>query len=753
MSSEIYAPDHIGRVHIDAPDEVLAGSMQTLRVVYTAGRFGIDDQGGIRLLLRFAADFGRPQMERANAPNYVTAHASNGAVLRVVYESSAGVRPWYRMLRVEVARLFLREGDTITVTLGDRSEGSAGMRVQTCAEPTFEVRVQANPFGTNLYADVPGGKTIAVVPGQPVRWSAIGPTLVAVGAPFRLALKAEDACGNPTVATHGSLRLVARGPLRGVPESVSIDSDRHPLRIDGLYASEAGDIGIDLYDADGRQVGCANAIRAQAAPDHAHFWGDFHAQSEETIGTNSARDYFTFARDRAFVDFVGHQGNDFQITNAFWAELNALTREFNDEGRFVTIPGYEWSGVTGLGGDRNVNFYREGAAIRRSSHALVDDTGDIATDCNHADDLFRALRESGEECFIFAHIGGRYADLGVAHDGVLERSVEIHSAWGTFEWLLHDAFDLGYRVGVVCNSDDHKGRPGASHPGASVFGAYGGLTCLLMPALTRRAIFDAVRARHHFGTTGQRLFLSVGMHFEGAAQRFDDDPSLGAAGSQPVAHAIMGDIVRVGVDTRARVSLSVAADSPILKVELRAGKRTIETIRPYAASDLGARLRVMWEGAEVRGRGRMTGWDGTLELTRAAAHAIVPFNFWHLEKSARLEHATRVSWESVTTGNFAGFDLMLDPARSDADGSLAIRTAQASLTAPLAQIGIDGLHVEAGGLGKRLSVFRLPDRNTATTLDVTREIDVAEHGDTPVYVCVTLENGHQAWSSPIYLFR
>jgi hypothetical protein len=72
---------------------------------------------------------------------------------------------------------------------------------------------------------------------------------------------------------------------------------------------------------------------------------------------------------------------------------------------------------------------------------------------------------------------------------------------------------------------------------------------------------------------------------------------------------------------------------------------------------------------------------------------------------------------------------------------------------PLAQIGIDGLHVEAGGLGKRLSVFRLPDRNTATTLDVTREIDVAEHGDTPVYVCLTLENVHQAWSSPIYLFR
>ena len=55
--------------------------------------------------------------------------------------------------------------------------------------------------------------------------------------------------------------------------------------------------------------------------------------------------------------------------------------------------------------------------------------------------------------------------------------MEVHSAWGTFEWLLTDGFALGHRCGVVCNSDGHKGRPGASYPGASMFGAYGGLTC------------------------------------------------------------------------------------------------------------------------------------------------------------------------------------------------------------------------------------------------------------------------------------
>jgi hypothetical protein len=754
MSTDIYAPHEIGRVEVDAPDAMVAGSMATIRVIYTAGKFGLDDQGGIRLLLRFASDFGRPQLERPNAPNYVSAVASNGATLVTTYDSIAGVRPWFKVLSVRIMKQFLREGDTITVTLGERSEGSAGMRIQTSAEPTFEVRVQANPFGTNVYADVPGGKTISVVAGEPVLWKGIWPTMIRVREPFWLAIKAEDACGNPTTATATAaariLRLRPSRPVHGLPATVHIGVGDHPFVIEALSVVEPGDIELDLFDESGACVGSANLMRVVEGVAHRHFWGDFHAQSEETIGTNSARDYFLFARDQAFVDFVGHQGNDFQISNAFWEELNRLTREFNNEGRFVTIPGYEWSGVTGLGGDRNINFKREGVQIRRSSHALVEDVSDIETDCNHASDLFRALRASGEECFAFAHIGGRYADLSVAHDGVIEKSVEIHSAWGTFEWLLYDAFDLNYRVGVVCNSDDHKGRPGASHPGASIFGAYGGLTCLLTSTLTRDTIFDVVRKRHHYGTTGARIFLAVNAAFDGPAARFDDDPALGPTQSSPVSVAAMGDIVQLGPRTGASVSVSVAAATPILKVELRIGKEVVETIRPFGKQDLGRRYRVMWEGAEVRGRGRMTEWDGSLQLKGNAIHSIEPFNFWHLEKAARLESPECVSWESVTTGNFAGFDLMLGEADA---GELRITTAQAQLSTAISAIDQDGVHVDAGGIRKRLSVFRLPDANPAKTLDFDRRIALHEVGDTPVYVCVTLENGHQAWSSPIYLFK
>lgn len=736
-----------GTVSLEAPDRVVAGSMASIRLTYTAGMFGIDDQGSLKFALRFAGDAGRPQFDRPGAPNYVTAQATNGAELALSYDQHGHVRPWFKAIVVRVVKRFLAQGDQITLTLGDRRDGSAGWRVQTLREPRFGIRAFVNPFGTGRYVEVPVGKTIDVTPGAPVAWKLILPTLRTTEQSFRLCIKAEDRCGNPTDAPHQEFTLRASRPVRRLPARVR--TDRGPCVIDDLTVDTPGNVEISLLDAAGQLMGVSNPLRIVEHAHLIHYWADFHAQSEETIGTNSAHDYFVFARDRAFLDIVGHQGNDFQITNEFWHELNRLTARFNQPGRFVTLPGYEWSGVTPLGGDRNIFFAEEGRPIRRSSHALVDDTSDIDSDCNHAADLFRTLRDAGERCVAFAHVGGRYADLRVAHDGTIEKSVEIHSAWGTFEWLLFDAFELGHRVGIVCNSDDHKGRPGASHPGASIFGAYGGLTCLWLPSLTREAVLDCLRTRRHYGTTGDRLYLDVRARFDGAAEIFVDDPALRPTRSEAVDEAMMGDIVRTG---GAALTLKVVArsPSPIERVELRVGAQTIETLRPYTAGELGSRLRVIWEGAEYRGRGRMTTWDGELTLHGNRILQATPVNFWHLEKELTRCSDQRLTWQSVTTGNFAGVDLMLASPR---EGQMAIRTPHAELSLNIADIGLEDVAVDAGGLARRLRVSRLPDENPHRSFIFKREIPLRPAGDTPVYVRVTQENGHCAWSSPIYAFR
>ena len=624
--------------------------MATVRITYTAGKFGIDDQGSVRFLLRFASDAGRPQFDRPGAPNYCTATASNGSTLLLEYHPRGAFRPWFKAIRVNVMRDALREGDTITLVLGDRSQGGAGWRTSTMREERFELRTQVDPFGTVVYGDVAGDSSIDLLPGEPARLEARR----ADAAPRRRAVRAAPARRRRLRQPGGGaerplLARIRHADRRPAAAGRSRRRRQHPRRRAAHRHARAR-----------RASACApptarrspSRTRSSSAPSCSARPGGATSTpraKRRSAPTAPAR-YFEFARDSAFCDFVGHQGNDFQISNEFWAELNRLYREFHAPHRFVTLPGYEYSPMTHLGGDRNIFFFDEGRPIRRSSHALVEDLADIDTDCNHVLELFAALREAKERVFAFAHVGGRYADLHAGHDVEIERSVEVHSAWGTFEWLLFDAFELGYRVGVVCNSDDHKGRPGASHPGASIFGAYGGLSCLYLDDLTRESIWSCMQARHHYGTTGERLHLEVDADLPEGSRRYAVDPKLDAAAAgEPVRTAMMGDIVAVSA-TKVRVRIRIESPSPIERVDLRCGARTLETIRPYGSEALGRRVRVVWEGAEYRGRGRMTTWDGTLRVSGNDIESFTPINFWHLDKKLERRGEDTLAWESVTTG-------------------------------------------------------------------------------------------------------
>src|SRR5260221_3811164 len=285
------------------------------------------------------------------------------------------------------------------------------------------------------------------------------------------------------------------------------------------------------------------------------------------------------------------------------------------------FPGYEWSGNTGLGGDRNVMFMHEGRQIHRSHHALVTDLSDVETDANSAEDLFDALK--GEDCVVFAHIGGRYDDIKMAHDARIERAVEVHSDCGTCEWLLQDAFEQGYRVGILANSDGHKGRHGASHPGASLFGAYGGLSCLLATGLTRPALFEALRKRHHYATTGCRAILDTAVRFDTPAELYGDDPAMGGAVVARVDRAMMGDILRTG-DAAVAFTGEIVGSAPIERIQPPNPLSGPETILPYAAEQRGSRIRIVWEGAEDRGRRRQAIWGGRAVVTGNRIERIIP---------------------------------------------------------------------------------------------------------------------------------
>src|SRR3546814_1219180 len=64
-----------GHATLDPAGAFEARSIQTFRLVYTVGRYGVDDTGGIRVVFRFVGDQGDLQMDRPSDYNYVSARS------------------------------------------------------------------------------------------------------------------------------------------------------------------------------------------------------------------------------------------------------------------------------------------------------------------------------------------------------------------------------------------------------------------------------------------------------------------------------------------------------------------------------------------------------------------------------------------------------------------------------------------------------------------------------------------------------
>lgn len=745
----------LGTAVLDKTGEFEAGSYQSFTLTYTAGRFGIDDSGSLRIVFRFATDQSNPQFLGPTAPGFTEVEASNNAVLEARFDPKGNIRPWDRTLQIKIVKGFMKEGDTITVRFGVTDQGSPGMRLQTFCEKRFEFRVLVDLIATYNFQPLAVQPAIAIVPGAAETWVAVVPTTCETDKPFTLRIKAEDSWGNPTNKAQARLYPKANGAVQNLPEHIDIVTGNFVHEITGLVVSDEGVFDIGIFTADGALLTQSNPAVASAAPELKHYWGDLHGQSDETLGTNSAADYFAFGRDLAFLDACAHQGNDFQMTETFWQDLNKVTAHFNEAGHYVTLPGYEWSGNTALGGDRNVYFPVEGRVMRRSSHALIESQHDIDTDCHTAVELFQSFAKHKEwDVICFAHCGGRYADISMAHDGRFEKSVEVHSAWGTFEWLVQDAFRNGYRVGIIGNSDGHKGRPGASYPGAGWFGAVGGLTCFIMPDLSRDALIDCIKSRHHYATNGGpsgRILMDLNVTFDQPGTVYQDDPALfGDNRGAICSHAMMGDIVHLPSGDL-QLSLTVTAASPIRRIDLFNGLDHIECHRPYSEDELGNRIGVVWEGAEYRGRFRAVPWDGSARFDMAKVTSTQTVNFFNRDKTLDDRDVSVLKWQSVTTGNFAGFIAVL---QDGTKGSIEVDTPLIKETIALDQIGLEDTVLDASAtLPRALRLFRLPDENPNTSVTFEQRLSPVAGRDNPYYVRVTLEDGTQAWSSPVYILR
>jgi hypothetical protein len=247
---------------------------------------------------------------------------------------------------------------------------------------------------------------------------------------------------------------------------------------------------------------------------------------------------------------------------------------------------------------------------------------------------------------------------------------------------------------------------------------------VLAPELTRQAVFDALRARRCYGTSGPRIDLQVEM--DGA----------------PVGSILPWRKI-------ALIHATVLGTAPLESLSLYQGREMIHQVRPAAFESIAGsrRIRVTWGGARMRGRGRRVTWDGTIHLAGAQIEQAGTVGFDSPLDGIVEQRPDRVSFRSRTTGDLDGLDLWLDTADQ---GRLSFESPAGGCQVDLETL--DGPATsDLGGLEMRIRVERYPEKLSSMTLSLHREIRPPKDSLTPYLFKLVQSDGHMAWSSPIYV--
>ena len=99
MPFSTYLPKQMGWAKLTPAGPFVAGSHAELTLIYTAGTFGIDDTGMVKISWRTTSDMSKPQFDRPAVANFTTVEASNGAKLEVWFDR-LNIRPYANTLLI-----------------------------------------------------------------------------------------------------------------------------------------------------------------------------------------------------------------------------------------------------------------------------------------------------------------------------------------------------------------------------------------------------------------------------------------------------------------------------------------------------------------------------------------------------------------------------------------------------------------------------------------------------------------------------
>ena len=734
-------PDALGTLSADTgPFEVR--SYATIRQTYTVGTRDILPGGGLVVSRHFMANFGRYQTEDPGADNYISIASSNPNVrFSRSSVSQRGMHGGFRRaidtLTFRVASGRLTQGDTVTITYGDTTGGGRGFLMPDFSSDRMPLPLYLVFDDSDLLISLPiqpiriVGSTVAGVHG-------FAPSVVAVGEPFELAVRAQDRYYNRAQPPIPGWEVFVNGNLYA-----DIEANGEAIQVlRGLSFDTPGVYRFSFRSKDGTIEGGANPILVEENPLRRIYWGDTHGHSGFAEGIGTPDRFMVWARDDARLDYVTHSEHDIWMDDFEWNVLADNVRRYSKEGEFIAFLGYEWTIRNYQGGHHNVLFRTPDERRRIPAQEF----GTLSL-------LYQGLRthHDPEDVVVIphAHQAGDYR----LNDPMLEPLVEIMSQHGTFEWFGRMYLNHGHQVGFTAASDNHLSQPGYSAPKPGGLAQAGGLGALRAEARTRDALFDAMRSLSTYATTGDRMILDVTLN----------DGEMGSRVPFSEQRQIKGRVIATApIDT---ITL-VKNDEDIWERDYLTDQstRTVSngTFQLIFASD----SEPYHPHDNPRG---WRWWRGSLELQGAVVADAEGADF-HATTSHRLEVTDQggLEFATYTRGDTSTITLDLADVRRGATLTLKLAAGvefgggpprlRPHRNVPEAEVVLELRNLDRGMLTRTIPFDGYMDSVTLRRPVTDGELDVSfeiedeggRHGDY-YYVRVKQANDAVAWSSPIWV--
>lgn len=233
------------------------------------------------------------------------------------------------------------------------------------------------------------------------------------------------------------------------------------------------------------------------------YWGDLHTHSGLSFDAKcSIEELYQFAKTESDLDFIVVSDHDIYSSARDWEESKLQANKNNEPDIFVAFIGYEWTGYGGVVGGHRVIIYPKNDAKRFNFQSSFSDNIEKITSLVSA--------EGG--LMIIAHPDdiNYQANLDYIRNDVQVGIEFIGSNSNRFEYFgnsqaqhiqvegnsARDALLKGNIIGAIGSSDSHDCRPGL-----------GGVTAVISDSLTRKNIFEAIKNRRVYATTGARIKL------------------------------------------------------------------------------------------------------------------------------------------------------------------------------------------------------------------------------------------------------